>query len=99
MTNYQSEGFTYPDDFLHIIHNGLSSSVQKKRVIIIGAGMAGLTAGSLLKAAGHEVTILEAGSRLGGRVYTVRSPFSNGNYLDVGAMRIPTNHKLVYALY
>ncbi|MYL31552.1 NAD(P)-binding protein [Halobacillus halophilus] len=97
MTNYQSEGFTYPDDFLHIIHNGLSSSVQKKRIIIIGAGMAGLTAGSLLKAAGHEVTILEAGSRLGGRVYTVRSPFSNGNYLDVGAMRIPTNHKLVYA--
>ncbi|MGP4060461.1 flavin monoamine oxidase family protein [Halobacillus sp. H74] len=36
------------------------------------------------------------GYRIGGRVYTVRSPFTSGNYLDLGAMRIPDNHALVF---
>ncbi|MBA2176087.1 flavin monoamine oxidase family protein [Halobacillus locisalis] len=87
----------YPFDMLSIIRNGLlvGGRSNKKKVIIIGAGMSGLVAGSLLKQAGHHVTILEANNRVGGRVYTIRSPFAPGNYFDVGAMRIPSNHKLV----
>lgn len=77
---------------VNIIQNGLPKNGSKKRVLILGAGMAGLVAGSLLKEAGHEVVILEANDRVGGRVYTVREPFTCGNYLDVGAMRIPGNH-------
>ncbi len=86
---------SYPDGMLEIIQKGLPKTSNPKRIIILGAGMAGLVAGSLLKAAGHQVVILEGNDRVGGRVYTLRKPFSSGNYLDVGAMRIPRTHLLV----
>ena len=41
-----------------------------KKVIVIGAGLAGLVAGYELTQAGHEVAILEARARPGGRVHT-----------------------------
>src|ERR1051325_28629 len=63
-----------------------------KRVVIIGAGLAGLAAGHELTQAGHEVTILEARTRPGGRVHTLREPFSDGLYAEAGALFIPSNH-------
>eukprot|EP00871_Galdieria_phlegrea_P005724 jgi/Galph1/639/GphlegSOOS_G5429.1 len=42
------------------------------RVLIIGAGVAGITAASALHAASMEVYILEASNRIGGRVYTIQ---------------------------
>ncbi|WP_242057590.1 flavin monoamine oxidase family protein [Halobacillus yeomjeoni] len=86
----------YPSDMISIIKNGLPKTDTPKKVLIIGAGMAGLVAGSLLKKAGHEIAIIEANDRVGGRIYTDRSSFSDGAYLDFGAMRIPENHKLVF---
>ncbi len=65
-----------------------------KKIIIIGAGMAGLVAGYELSQLGHDVTILEARNRPGGRVQTLREPFSDGLYAEAGAARIPTNHEL-----
>ncbi len=85
----------YPDEMLSLIRNGLSKASKPKHVVILGAGMSGLVAGSLLKRAGHRVTIVEGNDRVGGRVFTMRKPFSNGNYLDAGAMRIPDTHVLV----
>lgn len=82
-------------EMIQIIRNGLPKSRFPKSIIIIGAGLSGLVAGSLLKEAGHSVKILEASNRVGGRVYTLRTPFSNGLYLDAGAMRIPESHYLV----
>jgi monoamine oxidase len=79
---------------ISIIRNGLKKTQFPKKIIIVGAGMAGLVAASLLKDAGHHVIILEATERVGGRVYTIRSPFSNGLYLNAGAMRIPHTHYL-----
>jgi monoamine oxidase len=64
-----------------------------KRVIIIGAGMAGLVAGYELANAGHDPVILEAQNRVGGRVYTLRK-FAPGLYAEAGAMRIPRVHDL-----
>jgi len=64
-----------------------------KRVIIIGAGMAGLVAGYELARAGHDPLILEAQSRVGGRIYTLRK-FAPGLYAEAGAMRIPRVHDL-----
>jgi monoamine oxidase len=58
----------------------------------MGAGLAGLSAAFELTQAGHDVTILEAQMRPGGRVLTLRQPFSDGLYAEAGATRIPDNH-------
>src|SRR6266542_3481735 len=80
-------------------HNKLLStqeSLQRrgppKKVIIIGAGLAGLSAAYELTRAGHDVTILEARTRPGGRVFTMREPFSDGLYNEAGAAYIPDSH-------
>jgi monoamine oxidase len=56
--------------------------------------MAGLVAAYELSKLGHDVTILEARARPGGRVHTLREPFSDGLYAEAGAARIPDNHDL-----
>ena len=63
-----------------------------KKVIIIGAGLAGLSAAYELTQAGHDVTVLEARTRPGGRVHTLRDPFAEGLYAEAGAARIPNHH-------
>lgn len=68
------------------------------RVLVVGAGLAGLTAAEGLLAAGFQVTVLEARLRPGGRVHTVRAPFADGLYAEAGAARIPGNHRRVIAL-
>ena len=56
------------------------------KTLVIGAGLSGLVSARRLQEAGHEVTILEARPRVGGRVLTLRDPFAKGQYADVGAM-------------
>lgn len=83
---------------LAIVANGLPAVPGKrKRVIVVGAGMAGLVAASELLRAGHDPLVLEARQRVGGRVYTMREPFSHGLYAEAGAMRIPRAHRLTLA--
>lgn len=65
------------------------------RVLVLGGGMAGLTAAFELRRRGFEVTILEAQPRVGGRIQTLREPFSAGLSGEAGAMRIPRAHDLV----
>lgn len=64
-----------------------------RRVIVIGAGLAGLSAAYELTQAGHDVTVLEAQTRPGGRVQTLREPFSDGLYAEVGAIHFPDSHE------
>lgn len=66
-----------------------------KKVIVVGAGLAGLVAGYELTRAGHDVTILEAQSRPGGRVLTLREPFSDGLYAEAGPVSFASVHRLV----
>jgi monoamine oxidase len=77
-----------------IIQNGLPNTTKPSKVVIVGAGMAGLVAGYELMRAGHDVTILEAKGHVGGRVQTIRSPFEAGLHAEAGAMRIPSAHGL-----
>jgi len=64
-----------------------------KRVIIIGAGIAGLCSAYELEQLGYDVVILEASdSYTGGRVRTQQ--LGDGLYGELGAMRIPANHHL-----
>lgn len=67
-----------------------------KKVLVLGAGMAGLVAAYELSKLGHDVTVLEARTRPGGRVHTLRDPFSDGLYAEAGAARIPDNHELTH---
>jgi monoamine oxidase len=57
-------------------------------VIVLGAGLGGLSAAYELSAAGHDVVIFEARRRPGGRILTVRDPFADGLYAELGATRI-----------
>jgi hypothetical protein len=59
------------------------SGVYHKRIIVVGAGPAGLTAARRLRRQGFSVTVLEARDRIGGRVYTDRTPLSVP--VDLGA--------------
>lgn len=67
---------------------------KPKKVMVLGAGLAGLVAGHELTQAGHDVTILEARARPGGRVHTLREPFSDGLHAEAGALFVPNNHDL-----
>ena len=57
------------------------------KILIIGAGMSGLTAARELRAAGHEVTIVDKGRGVGGRMATRR--FAGGRF-DHGAQFFTT---------
>jgi monoamine oxidase len=89
---------TKQEEYLKIVQNGLPKNGGKpKKVIVVGAGMAGLVAAHELLRAGHDPLILEARHRIGGRVYTVREPFAEGLHGEAGAMRLPLGHKLTLA--
>lgn len=78
----------------------------KKHIVILGAGIAGLTSAYELGKAGYQVTLLEARQRPGGRNWTVRggteekdlhgntqrARFSKGQYMNAGPGRIPQHH-------
>jgi monoamine oxidase len=85
--------------FTQIITKGLDSLHGKARtakVIIVGAGPAGLCTAYELKRAGMEVVLLEASQRVGGRVKTIFDPFTPNLHGEGGAMRLPKNHVLVH---
>ncbi len=87
----------------------LQGSGQGKKIIILGAGMAGLATAYQLNQLGYDCTILEARTRAGGRVWTIRPGtketelegevqtcrFDEGQYFNAGAMRIPHHHASV----
>ncbi|MEU7030156.1 FAD-dependent oxidoreductase [Streptomyces sp. NPDC046275] len=96
--------------YLDVLRNGLPARPGRptKRVLVIGAGPAGLLAADLLNRAGHQVVVIEAnGNRVGGRIKTFRKgghengaqPFADPKqYAEAGAMRLPGSHPLLMAL-
>src|SRR5688500_14029566 len=84
----------------------LVGQVSDKKVIILGAGLAGMCAAYELGKLGYECQLLEARSRPGGRCWTVRrgteemeidgpkqvATFDEGLYFNPGPARIPQHH-------
>ncbi|MFC6592686.1 flavin monoamine oxidase family protein [Deinococcus lacus] len=84
----------------------LQGSGAGKSVLILGAGLAGMSSAYEMKKAGYDVKILEFNSRAGGRCWTLRGgdtftelggetqrvTFQDGNYLNPGPWRIPYHH-------
>jgi monoamine oxidase len=77
-----------------------------KKIVILGAGIAGLVAAYELRKAGFECIVLEARGRPGGRSWTIREgskveftdgtaqrcDWQNGGYFNAGPARIPSIH-------
>jgi monoamine oxidase len=65
------------------------------RIVIVGAGLAGLRAATLLRQSGRQIVVLEARERSGGRVLTLRAPFDDGLIGEAGPIRIAGAHRAV----
>src|SRR5687768_16747285 len=85
----------------------LTGRVSGVRVLILGAGIAGLTTAYELGKIGYDCRVLEARARPGGRCFTVRkgtvseeegpgqtAAFDEGLYFNAGPMRIPHHHSI-----
>lgn len=66
--------------------------------VIVGAGLAGLTAAYRLSAAGWKVTVIEARNRAGGRAWSYRFPQAPGLSCEMGGEWIGKEHKQMLAL-
>src|SRR5450432_3804799 len=87
----------------------LGGDVTGASVLILGAGLAGMTAALELRAAGYKVQVLEFNGRPGGRNWTLRGGdtftelggatqtcgFAEGLYINPGPWRIPYHHRAV----
>ena len=67
-------------------------------VIVAGAGLAGLAAARELEARGAAVTVVEARSRVGGRVWTLRDVFAGRQHAEAGADLIEEEQEHVLGL-
>jgi len=84
----------------------LGQAPEGTKVLILGAGLAGMVAAMELRDVGYEVEVLEYREKAGGRCWTLRSgdtyeelggavqqiDFAEGNYFNPGPWRIPYNH-------
>lgn len=64
-----------------------------KKVLVLGGGLAGLSAAYELMLKGHDVTVLEGQEKVGGRVSTYHEGFEGGQYVEEGAVRVPDVHE------
>ncbi|XP_075393706.1 L-amino-acid oxidase [Tenrec ecaudatus] len=85
------------EQLLKVVTLGLNRTTRPQRVIVIGAGVAGLMGAKVLSDAGHKVTVLEASSRIGGRILTYRDE-KTGWIGELGAMRMPSSHRILHEL-
>ncbi|XP_004866915.1 L-amino-acid oxidase isoform X2 [Heterocephalus glaber] len=82
---------------LKVVTQGLNRTLQPQKVIVVGAGVAGLVAAKVLSDGGHKVTVLEADNRIGGRILTFRDPKTSWSG-ELGAMRMPSSHRILHML-
>jgi len=85
----------------------LDGDAKGASVLVLGAGLAGMTAALELRSAGYKVQVLEFNSRPGGRNWTLRGGdrftelggatqtcgFEDGLYVNPGPWRIPYHHR------
>ena len=78
--------------------NNLFAQKRKKSCVIIGAGLAGLSAAYKLKNANWNITILEARDRIGGRVFSHSMPQNPNLICELGAEWVGESHERIKTL-
>lgn len=68
------------------------------QVLIVGAGLAGLTAAWRLRQAGVEAQVIEAQERVGGRCFSLRGHFADNQVAELGGELIDSGHVRIQAL-
>ncbi|UCF80589.1 MAG: FAD-dependent oxidoreductase [Acidobacteriota bacterium] len=79
----------------------LTSCVKMKgapRIVVVGAGIAGLEAAYRLKQAGYVAEVYEAAKRVGGRLYSVKDAIAPGLVTEFGASFIDSDHDELLSL-
>lgn len=76
----------------------ITRAANSPSIAIIGAGLAGLTAAYRLRQAGYAATIYEASTRAGGRCFTGRGDFNEGQIIEHGGELIDTGHRALRKL-
>ncbi len=74
----------------------ISEANELYDVVIIGAGLSGLTAARMLVKADKKVLVLEAQDRVGGRTWS--QDIGQGNFIDIGGQWIGKGHQKMYQL-
>jgi monoamine oxidase len=65
------------------------------RIVVVGAGLAGLTCAHRLKQAGYTAQVYEVTDRLGGRCWTIRGAFADGQIGEHGGELIDQGHNAI----
>ena len=73
-------------------------AADSPRIVVVGAGLAGLTCAYRLKQAGYTAQVYEASDRIGGRCWTLRGAFADGQIAEHGGELIDQGHTNVRQL-
>jgi monoamine oxidase len=76
----------------------LGRRASDPQVVIVGAGLAGLTAAWRLRQAGVDALVVEAQDRVGGRCFSLRGHFAHGQVAELGGELIDSGHTHVREL-
>ncbi len=71
---------------------------RRRRVVVVGAGLAGLTCAHRLERAGVDVLVHEAAEQAGGRCKTLRGYFAGGQHAELGGEFIDSGHAAIRGL-
>jgi monoamine oxidase len=72
--------------------------ISKKKVVIIGAGFAGLACALKLRNSGFDVTVIEARKRTGGRVFSYKPEGNQSLVIELGAEWIGASHERIISM-
>jgi monoamine oxidase len=75
-----------------------ADAATSPRIVVVGAGLAGLTCAYRLKQAGYNAQVHEASDRVGGRCWTIRGAFADGQIAEHGGELIDQGHTAVRQL-
>lgn len=80
-----------------LANSKIVSAKPRKKIIVAGAGLSGLSAAYELASRGYQVTVIEGRNRVGGRVFTLKEPFLDGQYAEYGGELIGNGYKRMLA--